>query len=146
MRQTFLYKGHHDTYYTEVTNTSCHDTFKIEIYSNDSRLMGGLSFYIDGEKAWLSNINVIEKYRYKGVGQALIEIFEYLSAINYVVSIAGIYSPGNEYAKDFYAKNDYTINKYDFEDLIEKEIDPDEIIEQSGDRFIDLNDMYTIGD
>lgn len=97
--------------------------FSVSIEEDD--IMGSATFKIyDSKKTtWLFKIETKKEYQHMGIGQALIDIVEYISCLNHMQRIEGRYFPDNEHAKPFYKKNNYEIYKEGYDSFILKNLD-----------------------
>ena len=74
----------------------------------------------------------------------MLEIFEYITAKKSIDYIWGLYSPGNEYAKQFYAKNKYKVKKHGMETMLMKTIDVEAVLNEHKYKIIDMSDIANI--
>lgn len=121
--EKILYRTKHGDFHAAITRSDKKSgDYRVDIYNDHDRLMGRVDFFVYGGQAWLASISVIKDYRYQGVGQALIEMCEYIVAKRGATVISGLYSPSNDYAQQFYIKNGYDIIQRDDDLLIQKDI------------------------
>ena len=87
-------------------------------YNNDGEELGYVNFELKSHKVWIWSIGTREKFQFKGVGQTLLEVMEYMAISNKCMSIEGKFYPSNSYAKQFYLKNGYEINDDDYDQFV----------------------------
>lgn len=106
--------------------------YEIVALNENSKVMGSLSYKIDYgyRKAWLNKISTEEEFQHKGVGQLLLNAFEYLISDARINCVEGKFYPENDFALPFYQKNDYKIEKDGYETILFKSIDTQKIKEQ----------------
>lgn len=106
------------------------DYYTIKIM-NENSTMGYLTFKIKREgynnSIWLNKIETYKKFAHQGVGTALIQLLEYFAYKNNLQYIEGKFYPDNEYAKPFYEKYSYKIEKEYYETFVSKWLDFDKI-------------------
>jgi len=100
------------------------DVCTIECYLNDI-YVGYINYCFTKNGVWLNKIKVLKEYRNRGVGTALIRVFEneVLSQCRSVVE--GKYFPEdeeNEIVKGFYIANGYNISREGYETEIYKNL------------------------
>lgn len=82
--------------------------------------------------ASLFDIRVEEKYQHQGLGTALIKSFEKFLVDKRITYIEGKFYPSNDYAKDFYFNNGYSIDREDGGQIVSKSLTlPTKQIERS---------------
>ncbi len=106
------------------------DYYVIKIL-NKNGTMGYLTFKIKHESyaniIWLNKIETYKKFAHQGVGTALIQLLEYFAYKNNINYIEGKFYPDNEYAKPFYEKYGYKIEKEYYETFVSKRLEFDKI-------------------
>lgn len=107
----------------EIIEDKHNDFYEVQVV--DEEVMGYATFKININKnyTWLYKIVTNEKYQHMGVGQALLDIIEYISCKKLVRNIEGKFYPNNEYAKPFYEKNNYQIYKDGYDTYVGKRLD-----------------------
>lgn len=102
------------------------NSYRIEILDN-SNIMGYATFKLKRNKyqdsIWLYKIETYPKYAHTGVGTATINLLEYFALQNRVQVVEGKFYPENEFAKPFYNKYGYSIDREDYETYIYKTLD-----------------------
>ena len=111
------------------------DSYEVNIENEDGCLMGEISFVIKQNKTWIYNIYTEKEFQHRGVGQALLDICEFCSALNDVKKIEGLYCPSNAYAYNFYEKNGFIFENKRYEIIIKKEIDIEKVKLKMKDRI-----------
>ena len=102
------------------------NSYRIEILDN-SNVMGYATFRIKRNRyqdsIWLYKIETYPKYAHTGVGTATINLLEYFALQNKAQVVEGKFYPENEFAKPFYNKFGYSIDREDYETYIYKALD-----------------------
>lgn len=102
------------------------NSYRIEILDN-SNVMGYATFRIKRNRyqdsIWLYKIETYPKYAHTGVGTATINLLEYFALQNRAQVVEGKFYPENEFAKPFYNKFGYSIDREDYETYIYKTLD-----------------------
>ena len=80
-----------------------------------------------GNTIWINKIETYEQFAHRGVGTAVIQLLEYFAYKNNISYMEGKFYPDNEYAKPFYEKLGYTIEKEYYETFVYKLLDFKEI-------------------
>jgi len=79
--------------------------YQIVVESDDGReIFGEISFKIKKDRTWIHSISTEYRYQHQGIGQALIDLCELISAVKGMDKIEGLYCPSNEHAYPFYEK------------------------------------------
>lgn len=93
--------------------------------------MGFITYkFIPKERlAWLCKIETYENFQHQGVATALISFFEHEVRSKRYYKIEGKYYPTNEFAKPFYKKMGYTIEKDGYEQYVDKYLSQDSTIQ-----------------
>jgi len=99
--------------------------YSVKIVNDENKIMGELSFLINNCSAFLYTISTKQEFQHMGVGQALLDVFEYISAKQRCFHIEGQYFPQNIFAKPFYLKNNYYIDQECNASYIYKFLDAD---------------------
>lgn len=100
--------------------------------NDNNKEIGLLRFRLnkdDRKIACLNHISVKEEYQHMGVASALIKLFEKISVMLGVGFIKGKYYPKNNYAKPFYTSNGYRIVYDEYDKLIFKALERDNVNE-----------------
>lgn len=102
------------------------DIYRIEVLDG-SDVMGYATFKLKRQRyfdsVWLYKIETNKEYAHKGVGSAVINLLEYFAYQNRAHTVEGKFFPENEYAKPFYDKFGYSIEKEGYETYIYKTLD-----------------------
>lgn len=100
------------------------DFYKIEVLNENKDVMGYATFKIKNssfsKSIWLYKIETYNRYTHKGVGTAVNNILEYFAYKNKVLFIEGKFYPENKFAKPFYEKYGYKIEKDYYDTLVYK--------------------------
>ena len=113
------------------------DIFQVIIESATGEVMGEISFKIKADRAWIYSIGTAEKFQNMGVGQTLLNCFEYCCAMKRCQTVEGKYYPSNEFARQFYEKNSYEIYKDGYDCLIYKKLNIKEILENFKSKIVE---------
>lgn len=78
---------------------------------------------------WIWKIETQEQFQHQGVATALLSFFEHQAHSKRFFKIEGKYYPTNEFAKPFYKKMGYTIEKDGYEQYVDKYLSQDSTIQ-----------------
>ena len=110
--------------------------YDVKIQAPNGETMGRIAFVVNKGTTFILHISTEEKFQHQGVGQALIDICEYISALQRSFHIEGYYFPTNEYAQLFYQKNNYIIEKDSYNSYVYKIIDVDKTRQRLKNRIV----------
>lgn len=120
------------------------NTYLIKILDG-SNVMGYASFKVKRrqyqDSIWLYKIETNPNYAHMGVGTATICLLEYFALNKRVQVIEGKYFPKNEFAKPFYEKYGYSIEKDGYETFIFKYLDYKKIKENIEPKIIQYEEQ-----
>lgn len=93
--------------------------------------MGYITYkFIPNERlAWLCKIETYENFQHRGVATALLSFFEHQAHSKRFFKIEGKYYPTNDFAKPFYQKMGYSIEKDGYEQYVDKYLNQDSTIQ-----------------
>lgn len=95
--------------------------WQIDAYNEKDENIGYVNMLKNSRGLWLNKIFVEEQERFQGVGQALLNAFEaFIERFGYTY-VEGKFYPENTYAREFYEKNGYTIDKDGYETYVSKD-------------------------
>lgn len=119
-------KVYNKEFEAKILYNSDDDIYRIEVL-NGSKVMGYATFKLKRQRfldsIWLYKIETNKEYAHKGVGSAVINLLEYFAYQNRAHTVEGKYFPKNEFAKPFYDKFGYSIEKEGYETYIYKTLD-----------------------
>mgnify|MGYP002515756219 CR=1 FL=1 len=98
--------------------------------SMQNEKMGYITYkFIPKERlAWLCKIETYENFQHRGVATALLLFFEQQARSKRYFKIEGKYYPTNEFAKPFYQKMGYLVEKDGYEQFVGKYLTRENII------------------
>lgn len=107
--------------------------YRVIAFSKDKQEMSHINFSIQPrQRIWIYHIATKPQFQHMGLATALSKVMEYFVTTVYNVNYAeGKYAPSNDYAKDFYNKNDYEIWVDDYKHYISKSLDKQKIIQEA---------------
>lgn len=115
-----------ETHYDEEDNF-----YTTTAMSMQNEKMGYITYkFIPKERlAWLCKIETYENYQHQGVATALLSFFEHEVRSKRYFRIEGKYYPTNDFAKPFYQKMGYSIEKDGYEQYVDKYLNQDSTIQ-----------------
>ena len=127
----FEYKIKNDECIDLQVSKEYDDVIRVSALDKDKKEIGYVNFCVIDEsfyrKSWLNYICVDDEYSHKGIGSALLNVFEYLSVRLRCSYVDGKYYPKNSAAVEFYKKHEYSIIKDDYQQFLSKRLDEKKI-------------------
>ncbi len=107
--------------------------YRVIAFSKDKQEMSHINFSIQPRyQIWIYHIATKPQYQHRGLATALSKVMEYFVTTVYNVNYAeGKYAPANDYAKDFYNKNNYEICEEGYKHYISKSLDKQKIVQEA---------------
>ena len=123
-----------------LINVDNENEYQAQALADNGDIMGSISFLIKRKDrlVWLRKIETRPEYQHQGVGQALLDTLEYFTIQKRLCMIEGKFYPDNEFARPFYIKNNYSIDKDGYDTFISKYLSHDKIADNLQDRFVDF--------
>jgi len=120
------------------------DVFQAIIENENQEMMGEISFILKTDSAWIYSIATLSEFQGRGVGQALLDFFEYCCAIKKCYKIEGRYYPSNQNAFYFYEKNGYRIYQDGYDQFIYKTLNIENTIEKISKKIIKDSELILL--
>ena len=106
------------------------DFFCLSLFNDEYEELGYLTFKAKSKPyrhIYINKIKNKSSQQRKGIGSALIQALEFIAYVKNIPQIEGKFYPENEYAKPFYEKHGYKIQKEYYEVEILKQLDFEKI-------------------
>ena len=136
----YISQKHNKEIIIQLINIDNENEYQAQAIADNGDIMGTISFLIKRKDhtVWLRKIETNPKYQHQGVGQALLDTLEYFTIQKRLCLIEGKFYPDNEFARPFYLKNNYSIDKDGYDTFVSKYLSHDKIADNLQDRFINF--------
>lgn len=105
---------------------------------NENQMMGRMRFSISNGFAKILDVESKRGFQSHGVAKALLDCFEYIAVKKDCTHVCGRCFITDDFSKMLYEKNNYLICDADYQVVLQKRLDKNEVLKDVGKRILEI--------